>query len=361
MRRMLIIVVLGSFASAVGWFSGLSQSTKLTVANIGNTEGDAKEVLHVQPAPSSSPELSLSRIFAEDHAFVDGLDKEKTVTILATGDVLLARKVNYTMVMQNNFFWPFEKTAHMLIDADLTVINLETPFIFGCQPTQTGMIFCGDPRAASGLQKAGVDIVGLSNNHMLNYGPEGAVETMHVLDNAGILPVYNLPEFIERKNVRFAFLSYTDVGKALDTDTVAEEIADAGSDSDVVIVLIHWGEEYVTQPTQRQRKVSHVMVDAGADLVIGNHPHWIQPAELYNGALIVYSHGNFIFDQEWSEETKTGIVGVYIFFDGKLKDAEFIPVRIENYGQPYILEGAKRRMVLEAMKEASSFFIDTLE
>jgi poly-gamma-glutamate synthesis protein (capsule biosynthesis protein) len=94
-------------------------------------------------------------------------------------------------------------------------------------------------------------------------------------------------------------------------------------------------------------------IDAGADLVIGNHPHWIQPVELYNGKLITYAHGNFVFDQEWSLETKQGVVGRYTFYDTQLVDVEFLPVLIENYGQPHFLMGAEKQFILDHMYSES--------
>jgi poly-gamma-glutamate synthesis protein (capsule biosynthesis protein) len=94
-------------------------------------------------------------------------------------------------------------------------------------------------------------------------------------------------------------------------------------------------------------------IDSGADLVIGNHPHWIQPVEIYKGKLITYAHGNFVFDQEWSLKTKQGVIGKYTFYGKELADVEFFPVQIENYGQPYFLEEENAKVILDSMKAES--------
>ena len=102
--------------------------------------------------------------------------------------------------------------------------------------------------------------------------------------------------------------------------------------------------------------LGHFTIDSGADLVIGNHPHWIQPIEIYKGKLITYAHGNFVFDQEWSLKTKQGVVGKYTFYDNQLVDVEFLPIQIENYGQPFFLAGQAKKSILESMKIQSKIF-----
>lgn len=318
------------------------------------------------PAPTPIPSLTLDRIYASDHSWIRGLPKEKTVTMIATGDVIPARSVNYKMVTGKGFRWPFEKTADVLRSADLTVINLETPIFSGCVPTVEGMRFCGDQGVTEGLAYAGIDVATLGNNHAGNYGREGVEETVRLLERAGILPVGVGTRYKTMKGVRFAFLSYDDIGPRVDgvpwadEQTIRREIAEARKNADVVIAAYHWGVEYVTQPSSRQRELGYVAIDAGADLVLGNHPHWIQPVELYKDTLIAYAHGNFVFDQEWSEETKRGVVGRYVFYEGKLVDVEYLPVRIMDYGQPYFLDGASKGVVLDSMYQASTVLQSSL-
>ncbi len=129
---------------------------------------------------------------------------------------------------------------------------------------------------------------------------------------------------------------------------------------DVLAVALHWGAEYVSLPQRSPGiaeddpvEIAHLAVDAGADLVIGNHPHWVQAVELYKGKFIAYAHGNFIFDQMWSYETRVGVIGRYTFYDDVLVGVEFIPTLIENYAQPVPMQGAEAQAVLDGMKAAS--------
>jgi poly-gamma-glutamate synthesis protein (capsule biosynthesis protein) len=129
---------------------------------------------------------------------------------------------------------------------------------------------------------------------------------------------------------------------------------------DVLAVAVHWGAEYVSIPTavppvadDNPVEIAHLAIDAGADLLIGNHPHWVQAVEVYKGKFIAYAHGNYIFDQMWSYETRVGVIGKYTFYDDTLVGVEFTPTLIQNYAQPVPLEGPERQAVLDGMKAAS--------
>lgn len=338
----------------VGWKMGNRIKQDIIQQNVL-----AQVVERTVTSPVSIPPITLAGVFSPDHSWVASLPPEKTVTVIATGDVLPARSVNYKMVTERGFRWPFKKTADVLSGADLTVINLETPLLADCEPTQSGMIFCGDARATEGLTYAGVDVATLGNNHTGNHYLAGVEETIRILEGAGIAPATNVPVYKPVKGIRFAFLSYSAVGAPeagvpwADRDKVSADIAEARKNADVVVVSYHWGDEYVTQPNARQKNLAHFTIDAGADVIIGNHPHWIQPVELYKDKFISYAHGNFVFDQEWSPETKLGVVGKYTFYEGRLVDVEYLPIRIVDYGQPYFLTGPDAQKVLDGMRTAS--------
>ena len=99
--------------------------------------------------------------------------------------------------------------------------------------------------------------------------------------------------------------------------------------------------------------IGHLAIDAGADIVIGNHPHWYQPVEIYKGKLITYAHGNFVFDQMWSEETREGVIGTYTFYDRQLIGATWKPTRIYDSGQPRFEDASYDQKVLGTMEQAS--------
>ncbi len=128
---------------------------------------------------------------------------------------------------------------------------------------------------------------------------------------------------------------------------VRDAIVRARSQADVVIPFFHWGVEYTSVPNQFQRHMAHVSVDAGADLVLGAHPHWVQQVEEYNGKLIAYSLGNFIFDQGWSRETMQGVMGTFTFQGSTMLDTHWTPIVIEDWNQPRIATGADYHAVLQ--------------
>ena len=310
--------------------------------------------------PLLPKKLTLRQIFDNNFDKISQLPREKVITIIATGDIIPARSVNFQATQRKDFTWPYLKTAEILKQADITFINLETPLIDVCPATQEGMVFCGNSKNIEGLVYAGVDIVSLANNHSSNYGKDALDSTIELLDDNGILVTgISGPKILEIKGMRFAFLGYNDIEKPqkevsnVEEEKIKSEITAAKKESDFVIVTFHWGTEYLAQPDDRQKYLGHFAIDAGANLVIGNHPHWIQPVEIYKGKLITYAHGNFIFDQEWSLETKQGVVGKYVFYENELIDVEYIPILLENYGQPHFLTGTEKDKVLENMKVQS--------
>jgi poly-gamma-glutamate synthesis protein (capsule biosynthesis protein) len=340
-----------------------SDSEEISVASSG-TAGLETSADFLKP--EEIPNLTLESIFEgskNQKSLVDleNLDPEKLVTLTATGDVIPARSVNYKMASYNNFKYPFEKTADFLKEADLTFVNLEAPLTKNCPVTREGMVFCGSQRFVEGLTGAGVDIVSLANNHSGNYGKEGLEQTIQLLTE-NHLDYTGLDNILikEIKGQRFAFLGFNGVGPSFDKADIKEKIIEAKTKADLVIVAPHWGKEYVSVPEvspgvapDNPREIAHLMIDSGADLIIGNHPHWVQGLEMYKGRLITYALGNFIFDQMWSQETREGVVGKYIFYANKLIDVRFYPVLIEDYSQPRLLSEKEGSVILERMAEAS--------
>lgn len=322
---------------------------------------DSVQTLAPTVPPQYLPQtVTPDKIFSNDHSWVATLSAEHVRTVIATGDVIPARLVNAKVVEMQNFRWPFEKTADFLQNADITFINLETPLIKNCPIIREGFTFCGDARNIEGLLFAGVDVANLGNNHTTNFGKEGVDETKALLEENGILATgIDGAEYKNIRGLKIAFLGYNDVGilnyiSQADEGKIMQEIKEARNNADIVVVQFHWGIEYVTQPSNRQRQLGKLSIDNGADLVIGNHPHWVQPVEFYNGKLITYAHGNFVFDQTWSEETKTGVVGKYTFYNKELINAEFFPIYIPGNGQPYFLAGEQKQKILDGMKTASN-------
>lgn len=304
--------------------------------------------------------LSLSKVFTK-HQDLSRLDQDALITIIVTGDIIPGRHVNVKVLSYGDFNHPYLKTAWYTKDADLTLSNLEAPLFAGCKPNSEGMTFCGDPRHVQGLKYAGIDVVSLANNHSLNFGQEGLLKTEALLKKNEMAYTGN-GEVAEKtvKGIKFTFLAYNGVEAKFDLGQMKKDITVAKKKSDLVVVMPHWGREYVRKPASSGNvapdnpiTVAHAIVDAGADLVVGNHPHWYQGVEIYKNKLIAYAHGNFVFDQMWSLETEQGVVGKYTFYKGKLVDAVYKPIQVADYNQPYFLGEKAANVILKTMKKYS--------
>jgi poly-gamma-glutamate synthesis protein (capsule biosynthesis protein) len=268
---------------------------------------------------------------------------EKEITLNFSGDHILGRSVNYLTTKSGDFTWSYKYISNELSKSDLTIINLESPLLKECPLTNEGFIFCGDYRNIAGLSLAGVDLIGMANNHAGDYGIDGVKETTKHLESSGILVSGTLDNQVAYKGVgetKFAFLAFNSIGNEPGVLPANEELiknllVEARGNSDFVIVQMHWGNEYTKELTSFQKNMGKFLIDNGADLVIGNHPHWIQDYEIYNGKYILYALGNFIFDQEWSKETKEGVIAKFTIKNKKVSKLEFIPIEIRNYGQVF--------------------------
>jgi poly-gamma-glutamate capsule biosynthesis protein CapA/YwtB (metallophosphatase superfamily) len=318
------------------------------------------------PTPTATPELppplTVADIFPPRDLSRYNLDAARIRALVATGDVIPARYTDKTIrELGNDFNYTVAETKHITADADITVINLEAPLVSYCPLTEGGFTFCGQPGFTEALLAAGVDVATLENNHIGNYGAAGIEETRGHLESAGILWADRYsPAIFDVRGMRFGFIAFNAVGEYIDRPAMVAAIEELRSQVDVLSVAFHWGAEYVSVPNisygiaeDYPPDIGHLAVDAGADLVIGNHPHWVQGIEIYNGKFITYAHGNFIFDQMWSYETRLGVVGKYTFYDTTLIGVEFTPVRIDNYAQPVVLQGQEREDVLDTMRQAT--------
>ncbi|MFA5109727.1 MAG: CapA family protein [Patescibacteria group bacterium] len=295
------------------------------------------------------------------------LSNPKPITLIFGGDVMLSRQVNSQMTKYNDYSWPFLKIADYLSTADLTIINLESPFAESKNynvPTGSFM-FKVNPRAISGLTLASIDLVGLANNHILNQGEAGLKKTEEVLSEAGIKHIgggenenaAHKAEIFTVKNKKIGFLAYAypddnSVAGAkragianLNLKKMAADIEALKAEADIVVVIMHAGEEYTSKPNKQQIIFAHAAVDHGADLIVGHHPHWPQTWEYYQGKPIIYSLGNLIFDQMWSEETKIGLI-VQLEWQDDWTEIKFVPIKIFDYGQAEILEDGPEKEAL---------------
>jgi poly-gamma-glutamate synthesis protein (capsule biosynthesis protein) len=307
------------------------------------------------------PQLNLQELFHPTYNVP--LDPANVRTLLVTGDIIPARGVNYFATVRHDFLWPFRPTAAFTKNADITYINLEAPLFSGCPVSAAeSFTFCGDARFVNGLTFMGADVANLANNHLSNYGAEGITATQQLLNKNHILTSGLGPvAVIDVRGLKFGFIGFNGVGVAINKTTLKAGIARARQLADVVVVQFHWGKEYERQPKADPGvptpddpvAIAHAAVDWGADIVIGNHPHWYQGIEVYHGKLITYAHGNFVFDQMWSEETREGVIGTYTFYGTKLVAASWRAVRSYDYGQPVFMNATDSATALTTMEAAS--------
>jgi len=287
-------------------------------------------------------------------------DSERVFEVLAVGDVMPGREVADEPR-------PFADVTPWLQGADLALGNLEcvimehpAPRSLDKQSGETGILLHAPPSAVAKLDRAGFDVLGLANNHALDLGPAALAETISRLGEVGIAAVGVGPNqdaafhplIREVNGVRLALLAFNvvpnpagapDTGSMgwtlanWDLDRATEAVAAASRRADAVIASIHWGYEYQSRVDPAQRDITHVLLEAGADLVLGHHPHVVQgteldlreppqPPEVSRYRFVAYSLGNFLFDQQQGK-TREGLA-LRAFFDDKgLRAVQAFPVR----------------------------------
>jgi poly-gamma-glutamate capsule biosynthesis protein CapA/YwtB (metallophosphatase superfamily) len=246
-----------------------------------------------------------------------------------------------------------------LRSADLTLANLENPVLRNATWHDSGTTFNGDLRLLPLLEDAGIDGVTLANNHTLDANAPGLQETMENLDRAGIshagggmdLTSAREPMIFNLGDTKVGVLSYQNVpsyewawatedtaGTApLQANILREDVQRLKRRVDVVVVMPHWGEEYTATPEPGQVDLAHQALDAGADLVVGGHAHWPKGMEIYRDKPIFYGVGNFLFDQDWSEETSTGIFAEITLYEDRIIQVRPVPFVVLDNAQPNFL------------------------
>ncbi len=296
---------------------------------------------------------------------------EPLVSLVAVGDVMLGRGVGH-MIDANGPSYPFLRTRDLIRRADVAFANLESPITSRGVP-QGAISLRADPSVAEGLAEAGFDIVSLANNHILDYGEVGLLDTEDALEKMGILYAgleqatreASGPVMVNVRGLRLAFLAYNHVGgydsaadgefggpDYLDPTSVYDDVRSASEEADLVFVSLHWGTEYLPVPDDFQREIARGLVEAGADLVVGHHPHVIGAVGSYDDGLVVYSLGNFVFDQPFSRETAQGLILCALLDGTGLKQVRLLPVHI-GAGQPAVLPSPEARSVLSDLLELS--------
>jgi len=290
------------------------------------------------------------------------IEKPKEIKLLFVGDIMMTRYVEKKInILKKDPSFLFENIANYLKSFDYIVANLEGPISNKGIKVGSKYSFRMKPEVVFALNKANIKIVNLANNHIFDYGKVAFEDTLKNLNENKIKYFGNSyePLIIEKESIKIGFLGFSDflkhlevkegkIGIAVINENLSEIIKKAKEKVDILFVSFHWGEEYKKFANERQRKLAKLAIDAGADLIIGHHPHVIQNIEKYKNKFIFNSLGNFIFDQDFSRETMIG-GGVEVYIKNKnIEKVYFRKFYLNNDFQiekmsekllPYELEG----------------------
>lgn len=238
----------------------------------------------------------------------------RTVTIVAVGDIMLDRTVREKIDAYGPGY-PFEDIKQIFAGADIAVGNLEGGFTDNPSVSMSNheiLHFTFDPSLAAELKKLGFTALSLANNHSADFGMRGYDSTVKYLELAGIAPFgspsndFGIATMLEAHGLKVALIGYHEFYSP-SVQPIVDEIEILRKTADFIIVYPHWGVEYEQGFNLDQQSIARAFIDAGADAVIGAHPHVIEPIEIYKGKAIFYSLGNFMFDQDFSMATRQGL------------------------------------------------------
>ena len=311
-------------------------------------------------------------------------DRGPVVTMTVVGDIMLGRGVARS-ARGHGVAPALAPTRRRLAAADITVGNLESTLSRAGTPMQGGDSFAADPGVVRGLLASGFDVLGLANNHVGDFGDRALVQTLRRLRSAGLATFgagsdprqARSPALLGRRGTTYGFLGFNAIGETpavapgrpgavqvsmpprtgpLDRAELARflrSVRRLDRAVDVVVVLPHWGTQYTNRPEPVQRRVARRVVAAGADLVVGGHPHWVQGVQMVDGVLVAHSLGNFVFDMDFMQETREGLILELTFWGAELKAARFVPYLIDDTFAPRVVTYRRGLDVLWRMRATS--------
>ncbi|MCQ4086984.1 CapA family protein [Saccharibacillus sp. JS10] len=348
-----------------------SENPPAAASPSGTASSSETENSEPEAKPADSPKKSASK----DNASSSSGGSSATVNLTFAGDVIFSGKVQ-SLLDQEGYDYPYTYVKDRFKNDDLTVINLETPVTsMNTTGASKSFVFKSSPKALAPLKQSGVDVVNLANNHTLDQGIPGLLDTIKNLDAAGIKHVgagkdastAYAPVYVERKGVKIAIVGVSRVlpethwaagdnhpgaASAYDPQAAAHAVAEARKNADVVVAIAHWGKERVDMPDENQKTLAHAMIDAGADLIIGGHAHVLQGFEQYKGKWIAYGTGNFIFTKSATAKTwETGVFQAECTKDGDCS-MKLVPYWAE-VGRPVPMEQPDAQKLLKRIETLS--------
>ena len=302
---------------------------------------------------------------------VPGPRPPEPTTLTVVGDLMLTRGVTDPR-------GALRLLGPRLRSADITVGNLESTLSTEGPPEQGGDSFGADPGVLRWLQMAGFDALSLGNNHVGDYGDAALLTTVRLVRESALRPfgagedlgAASRPAVVRRNGVRFGFVGFNAIGETpmagpgtpgalsvrmpprtgplqeADLRQVTDQVDRLDRRVDVVVVLPHWGTQYTHTPEPVQRTVARRLVDAGADLVVGGHPHWVQGLDVVDGVVVAHSLGNFVFDMDFMVETQQGVILEATYWGEELKSLELVPYRMDATFAPRLAGPAEAADIL---------------
>jgi len=288
------------------------------------------------------------------------------VKLIAVGDIFLRTRNNK---------YPFENIKETLKNKDILFGNLETVLSSKGKAAEKAVLLYSSPKNAKHLKSADFDVLNIANNHIFDLGIEGFSNTLDVLyqNDLTYIGANNKPGknyvILERKGIKFGFLGYTQGGFSLpekgirinkiEAIDIIKDIEYINPQCEFVIISLHWGTENVFYPSPKQINLAHKLIDAGATVILGHHPHVIQGIERYKTGLIAYSLGNFQFDPKLSySETNKSIILCLNFDRKKIESYEIISVMIDKDFLPGVAEGKLKDKVSDFITKISQSLDD---
>ena len=271
------------------------------------------------------------------------LAAKRTFWLVAVGDIMLDRTVG-KRIEANGPESILDEVREQTRAPYLTFGNLECPLSTRGPHDPYNCCFRADPKAVKVLVDGGFDVVSLANNHTLNAGREGVHQTLDTLEANGIAYVGARrererswePVYFDVAGLKVGFMAYTDlsfehgsyckIGK--DRQAACDQVRSSRRRCDLLFVSVHWGDEYEKRPCKRQKSTARALIDAGADCILGHHPHTLQGIEVYKGRPILYSMGNFVFDQRKGHRMESAIFDIW-WKEGGVWQVKATPVWIE--------------------------------
>ena len=298
----------------------------------------------------------------------------KPVTLTAVGDIMLGESLCVghgvgSKIKEKGPNFPFLQVASALKIGDIVFGNLEAVLSNSSMNKKrlSSVRVRAMPEAVEGLKYAGFNILSLANNHILEHGEEALFETMSILSGRNIKYVGAGPDaakareplMLEIKGITIAFLSYclvpdkTAYISIKDPKEICIDAQKAKSRADTLVVSIHWGSEYITRPSPSQIKLGRQIIDSGANIILGHHPHVLQGVESYKDGVIAYSLGNFVFDLVFLEETRNSVIADFGLSKKGIVNYKLSPIYIDEQYAPRPLQGEKKDDLLTRLDTLS--------